>query len=495
MQRPPPPRDETRGASHEVEEQVEELGDPEASPSNPAAALAVGAAPKPAGPFSRTGTSAEIWTLAWPVMLSMTLASAIGLADIAMVGRLGAIAQAAVGYAAQLFFVAQSALFALSFACVALMARAIGAGQPAEARRALAASTVVAVGVALALLVAIAGAPEVLMGWLSAEPAVVVEAVPYLRLVMLSTVLMAICLTIESALRADKDTRTPMRIAAVITVVKVTLNGVFIFGWLGGPALGVVGAGWATLVSQVVALGLFLMIPLRRERNEPTALRAADFRGLRPLVRPLIRIALPGIAERLVMNVAMVTYFAFIGTYGTAAAAAYTIGIRILSFTWIPGTGYSQAVATLVGQSLGAGDPVGAERAGWRAARLALGTALVMGLLGVVTREPLANLFTVDPETAAHLLPFMLCLSVAQPAMQLHFTLGGAFRGAGDTLTPLYAALLGNWVFRVPLAFLAARWFDLPILYLWMVLILDHVARAIWLSLGFRSGRWRRDLT
>src|SRR5262245_62224106 len=150
MQRRPPLDD--AAAAREVEGHVEELGDPEASPANAAGTLAVGATPEVELSAPAAGSTQEIWRLAWPVMLSMTLASVVGIADIAMVGRIGATAQAAVGYAAQLFFLAQSALFALSFACVALMARAIGGRRPADARRALAASLVVSVGASLVLL-------------------------------------------------------------------------------------------------------------------------------------------------------------------------------------------------------------------------------------------------------------------------------------------------------------------------------------------------------
>jgi hypothetical protein len=124
----PRPPLEDADAAREVEDDLEELGDADASPATPAGTLAVAAGSR-AKRGVVAGSSEEIWRLAWPVMLSLTLASIVGIADIAMVGRLGASAQAAVGYAAQLFFVAQSALFALSFACVALMARAIGAGR------------------------------------------------------------------------------------------------------------------------------------------------------------------------------------------------------------------------------------------------------------------------------------------------------------------------------------------------------------------------------
>jgi putative MATE family efflux protein len=488
-----PPLDDAE-AAREVEGHVEELGDPEASPANPAGTLALGAAPEAGLAEAGADSTGEIWRLAWPVMLSMTLASVVGIADIAMVGRIGATAQAAVGYAAQLFFLAQSALFALSFACVALMARAIGGGRAAEARRALAASLVVSVGASLVLLLGIAAYPAPLLRRLSASPEVIALCVPYLRLLMSSTVLLSVCLTLESAFRADRDTKTPMRITLVVTTVKLALNVLLIFGApaVGVPTLGVAGAGWATLLAQCVALALFVTVTRRKPADAPTTLRLADFQGLTPYFRPLIRIALPGVGERIVMNLAMVIYFAFIGTYGTVAAAAYTIGIRILSFSWIPGTGYSQAVATLVGQALGAGDVARAERSGWRAARLALATAVVMGAVGALLREPLAALFTVDKETVAALGPFMLCLSLAQPAMQLHFTLAGAFRGAGDTVTPLYAAFVGNWLFRVPLAFLAANVWHLDLIWIWLTLILDHIARAIWLVWSFVRGTWRK---
>ena len=94
-------------------------------------------------------------------------------------------------------------------------------------------------------------------------------------------------------------------------------------------------------------------------------------------------------------------------------------------------------------------------------------------------------------ETIATLGPFMLCLAIAQPFLQLHFTLGGAHRGAGDTWTPLVAAFVGNWLFRVPFAFFASEIAELGLVAVWAVLILDHVARAAWLLVSFRRGRWQ----
>jgi Na+-driven multidrug efflux pump len=88
----------------------------------------------------------------------------------------------------------------------------------------------------------------------------------------------------------------------------------------------------------------------------------------------------------------------------------------------------------------------------------------------------------------------MLILALSQPLLGLHFTLAGALRGAGDTVTPLLAAALGNWGFRVPLAALGAAAFHLDLVWVWGALFFDHLARAIWLGVAFQRGRWRKKV-
>jgi putative MATE family efflux protein len=486
----PAPVDDEPGAARTAVE-VEEITDPEVSPSLPSATLAQGAVPASveAAPVTH-GSYREIWELSWPVMLSQVLVTLVSLIDIAMVGRLGSNAVAAVGYAAQLFFLAQSALFAVGFACVALMARGIGAGEPLRARRALAASLEVSVATALIVIAALLVAPRPLLRLLGAEEGIIDLAVPYLNLVLGSSLLLAIALTIESGMRADKDTRTPMRIAGAVAVVKTLLNFVLIFGALGFPRLELVGAGLATAISQVVGVALFLAVALRAQPRSPLALRAGDFAAARPLLREVVRIALPSVGERVAMNLAVLAYFRVLSEYGPLAVAAYTVGVRILAFSWIPGTGFATATATLVGQALGAGSVRGAARAGWRATRLALLVAVALGAACALARSPLAALFTNDAALIAELGPFLLCLAIAQPFLQTHFTLGGAHRGAGDTWTPLVATTASNWALRVPLAVLFAYGLGMDVVWVWYTVVFDHLARTLWLTWSFRRGRW-----
>lgn len=472
---------------------LEDLDDPEGAPRLPEGALAAAAARgEPIGRVPVWDTRGEIWHLAWPVMLAQVLVNAVGLVDIAMVGRLGASAVAAVGYAGQFFSLAQSVLFAVGLACVALMSRSIGAGDTARARTALAASLMAAMVTALVIAGVSLAAPRLWLGGLGARPEVIELAVPYLVLVLAASLFLSVSITLESALRADRDTRTPLWVAGVVTAVKLGGNALLIFGVWGFPRLELVGAGIATLVAQAVGLAIFALIALRARRDSPLAVRAADFAAAGTLLRDVVRIALPGIGERLAMNLALLAYFRVLAEYGTIAIAAYTVGVRLLAFSWIPGTAFGTATSTLVGQALGARDPASATRAGWRATQLAIAVALVLGGACALGRWPLARLFVDDPATVAALEPFLLCLALTQPFLQAHFALGGAHRGAGDTMTPFLAAVAGNWLLRLPLAAAFKYVQHLDLVWVWYALLSDHLTRAAWLTWSFQRGRWTR---
>lgn len=476
----------------EVESGLDEAEDPETTGGIPAASLAsrAGAGVRSA----RRRTDREIWKLAWPAILSQAMASAVALVDIAMIGRLGTQALAAAGYTTQYLFLSQSVLFAIGAACVALMGRAIGAGQPDRARASLAAALLLAVGASVLFSGLLVAFPRPLLAILDAKPGVIELAAPYFRLTIGSSALLAVALTYESAFRAAKDTRTPLWITGAVMVVKVVLNALLIFGLLGLPRLDLVGAGIATLVSQLVALWLFLAVSRRSRQARVLRLRRRDFHRARAILPEALRISFPAVAERAVLNCAVMTYFALLGQYGEAAVAAYTVGVRVLAFSWIPPSAFSVAASTLVAQALGAGEPRQAARAGWRATRFAVLVSLVLGLAYALAREPLARFFTTDSQVVLAMSPFMLILALAQPVMGAHFTLAGALRGAGDTVTPLLSAALGNWALRVPMAFVCARVLEVDLIWVWSALIFDHLSRALWVTWAFRRGRWQRRL-
>ena len=439
----------------------------------------------------------EILRLAWPVMASQILLNLTGVVDRMMIGRLAeagsaAVPLASVGYASQIFHLVHSTLFAIGLACVALMARAIGSGDPLRSRQAFAASIQVSTLVTLVYVGVLFTWSRESLALLGAETTVIDVAAPYLELTVCAALMLSFTQIFESAFRANRDMRTPMWIALIVTAAKLGLNAVLIFGLFGAPRLELYGAGLATLISQALGFALFLIVLVRQSASSPTALRFRDLFRRSPVTGEVVRIAMPGVAERIVLNMGLLSYFWVLSNwYGTIAVAVYTVGVSLLSFSWIPGTGYAQACSTIVGQALGAKRSDLALRAGERSLLLAVCTAIPLGIFCAVFRHELAALFTEDTVIIAALSPFMLALAIGQPFLQMHFTLGGAHKGAGDTVTPLVAAFIGNWGIRVPVAVVTGAVLELDVAWIWGTLVFDHIARAVWLGVSFRRGRWR----
>jgi putative MATE family efflux protein len=458
-----------------------------------------GAAPTRAGPPSSVSPGRsidrEIWAMAWPAMLSLMVVNLVDVVDVALVGRLGRQTVAAWGYATQCVNLIETLIQSVGIACVALVARAIGGRDPRRARQALAASMMVSEAVAVSGLLLSLFVPRVILGWLDATPDVIEIAVPYFRLFAGSMVLYGAAFMFESGLRAHKNTRGPMAIAFAVMTVKTILSLVLIFGAFGFPKLGLAGAGLATLAAHGVGLGLYVALSRSLARSDDPGrpaitFGASDLRGLWDVAADVARVCLPSMGERLIMSLALLTYFKLLSDYGTAAVAAYAIGVRLLSMSWVPGLGFGAAASTFVGQALGAGESARARRIGLRALRQA---SLVMGALGVAflfLRHPLADAFTRDDRIAESLTPFMMMLAIAQPFMGAHFTLAGVLRGAGDTVTPLVGAAVGNWGFRVPLAWIFAHLFGASLTWVWAALIADHFARMLINGGVFLFGRW-----
>ncbi len=446
----------------------------------------------------------DIWAMAWPAMMSLIIVNLVDIVDVALVGRLGRQTVAAWGYASQCINLVETLIQAVGIACVALVARAIGARDPVRARRALAASTLVSETVAVTSFLLALLVPRTILGWLDASPEVIEIAVPYFRLFAGAMVLYAAAFMFESNFRAHKLTRAPMVVAVAVMTVKTVLSIVLVFGALGFPRLGLVGAGVATCSAHGVGLLLYLVLA-RPARDTPEDVPAGGSRhgrltvgvtvpdGFWDVARDVTVVALPSMGERLIMSMALLTYFKLLSGYGSAAIGAYAIGVRLLSLSWVPGVAFGAAASAFVGQALGAGDSVRARDTGVRSLVLA---SLFMGALGVLflfLRHPLATAFAGDVRIAECLAPFMLMLAIAQPFMGAHFTLSGVLRGSGDTVTPLVGAAVGNWGFRVPLAALAAHLGgSLP--WVWAALIADHFSRMMINGVVFVFGGWDRRI-
>ena len=439
-------------------------------------------------PQRTTGPALGIWQLAWPAIITNLLASLVGFVDTKIVGSLGAPAVAAVTTGNRIFFILQALLMAVTAGTTALVARSWGAGDREEAERVTRASLALCAGIALLVSLPALIFPHPLASVFRLEAHTIDLAAEFIRWLAPFQIAFAVHFALGAALRAAGDTRTPLVIGALTNVVNVALVYALVFGRFGMPQLGVKGAAIASGIAFAVgALALVLLW----WRGRLVLGAGASGSWERGRVRRILDIGYPAGLEQLVWQGGFLVFLWIVSLYGTAPYAAYGIGVAILSFSFLVGFGFSIAASTLVGQNLGAHDPAGATRSGWRALRLALVAQSAFGLAIVLFAKPLARFMIDDPEVVRLTVVFIYILGSVQPLMAIEAAMGGALRGAGDTRFPLIAVFSGLIGARVTLAILFA-WRGLPVEWIFAALIADYIVKAILLTARFRSGRWQK---
>ena len=202
---------------------------------------------------------------------------------------------------------------------------------------------------------------------------------------------------------------------------------------------------------------------------------------------------MPATIEQFIMQAAMLLFIVFVASYGTAAFAAYGVGMSLFSVAAVIGLGFSIASSALVGQSLGAGDTESALASARQALKLSLVIMLVTGGLSAFFAKPIAAAMVDDPEVIALTAQFLVALAVLQPLLAADFVMTGAMRGAGDTRFPLIAGLVAVVCVRLPLGAIVA-WQQLPIIWIYGVLVVDQIVKLSLVIHRYRARRWLHTL-
>ena len=430
-----------------------------------------------------------IWELAFPSILGNLSYTIVGMAQTKFVAELGAEGLAAVGAGQRIFFAMQAILMAVSAGTTALVARAWGAGDYTEASRVTMASLVL--GAAIALMVAFLGVAFAtdFADVFGLDQETRDMAALNIRWLSAFNVVFAGMFILSAALRASGDAWTPLWMGVGVNIMNLPLMYAFILGRWGMPEMGVAGAAVAAGISFTIGTGVLFAMWMRQK------FRVKHVTGgwwRRQRLRQLLDIGYPAALEQFVFQIGFFIFLIIIGRYyGTEAFAAYNIGVNLLMVCMTVGFGFSIAGSTLVGQGLGAKDPEGAARSGWRSLLFAVLSMGSLGALIIVFAEPLASYFLGDePLTIRYTVQFIYMLGGMMPLLAVEFTIGGALRGAGDTRFPLYATILGLLVMRCGLASIAT-YMGLPVVFVYASLIGDYLLKGAMLLWRFHRGRWK----
>jgi len=444
--------------------------------------------------------------LAWPLVLGNLLQTFYNLADMFWVGRVSPEAVAAVSLMFPLSWMFVSTAMGITAATIALVSQHVGAGNRRRADRVVAQTVLLTLAVAATLAVSGWTVRRELLGLIGAEGQVFVESLAYIEVIFAALPLTFLFFAFRAALQGAGDTRTAMWLMVVSAGLNAVLDPFLILGWGPFPAMGTRGAAWATFVARAFATGTGVYVLLRGGFG--VQLHVRDLRPDAAILGKLVDVGYPATLDGWARSLAAVVMAAFVTPFGTAAIAAYGIGVRLMSISWSVAGAVGQATSTGVGQNLGARTPDRAARVTWLATAGTMGILFVAGGLCVAFPRFMMRVFVDDPQVVAEGVTFLRIVAPFWAFFGGTMAIQGAFRGAGRTKVAMALSLLSRWVFRVPIAVVLAfsatltvpgTGYELATLGIgvegiWAAFSVGAFA-AFLVAVGwFRLGRWREGV-
>jgi multidrug resistance protein, MATE family len=405
--------------------------------------------------------------VAIPVVLAELGWMAMGVIDTIMVGPLGpeAIAAAGVGTSLHMAF----AIFGMGLllGLDTLVSQAFGARQIADCHRWL------AHGVALALLLTpplmlICLGVYVAIPWLGFHPAVLPGLQGYYGVIIWSSPLLLLYAAFRRYLQGMHLVKPVMFALVSANVVNAGANWALIYGNLGLPPMGVVGAAWATIISRFYMAAVLLAAIVLYDRWKWSAVRTLAGDLHRAWFRRLLQLGFPA-ASTVALEVGVfASATALAGKLDPISAASHQIALNIAALSFMIPLGLGSAGAVRVGHAIGAGDPPRAAAAGWTAILLATAVMVVAASTFVLIPRTLIGIFTRDEAVLALGSSLLFVAAVFQLFDGLQGVTTGVLRGVADTRTPMITNLLAHWLFGLPVGYTLCFGLGIGVIGLWV---------------------------
>lgn len=450
---------------------------------------------KETNPITKKESRQKVIQIAWPVLLELLLGSLFGMVDMMMLGNikptsLSAASIASVGIANQPLFIGLSLVQSFNVGGTAIIARYYGMGQLKRLgnvfKHVILLSVIIII---IPMFILTLTQAEGIMRILGAGEDVVAIGNDYFRIVHVGFVFQALTMCGSSALRGVGETKAPMKINLFTNGLNVLGNATLIYGLFGFPALGLVGAGISTALSQVIA---FILVFAHFIRGKSKISIKEKFTFEMKTVKNLIRIGLPASLEQLALRLGIFFFVRIVASLGTVVYAAHQIALSILSLSFNPGQAFGIAASTLVGRSLGEKKPEHAEMYSKSARQMGSIISTLVAVLFFFYGRQIVGLYTNDMEIIENASVALKIIALVQPFQSSQLILSGALRGAGDTVWPLIATVIGVLLIRTQVALFLVNQMELGLAGAWLAVLTDQLIRWALVFFRFRTGKWKR---
>jgi len=290
----------------------------------------------------------------------------------------------------------------------------------------------------------------------------------------------------SAILRGLGDSKTPLYFLIIATFSNIGLDILFVvvFKW------GISGVAIATVISQT---GAFVTTILYLNKyHEVIKLKFRELVFDWDLFYKSLRIGLPAGLQHTIVALGMMALMGIVNTFGTNVIAGYSVAIRLDSLAVMPAMNFSAALATFVGQNLGANKQSRVKKG--LLFTLLMSSIISLSVMAVllIWGKGLMGFFTTDTEVIRIGYEYLSIVSLFYIVFSIMFTLNGVLRGAGDTLIPMFITLLALWGIRIPAAFILSK--SMGEIGIWWAVPIGMVAGMVMTFIYYRTGRYKKKV-
>jgi len=437
----------------------------------------------------------QLFKIGIPVALQQAIFSLLNMVGYVMVGQRGDVAMAAVGVAGQVYFLLNLFLFGIVSGSAMVTAQLWGKGDILNIRKVLALCLWMSIAISGIFVILAETIPAQIVGFYSSDPQVIALGSDCLRILAGAFIFFAITFSYGLILRSVGNVKLPVSISVASVVLNILLSYGLIFGKLGLPEMGVLGAAWAAFISRVLECVTLLAVTYATRSPvaaSPRELMSFDSRFFARVMKPV----LPVILNELLWSLGITAYNAVYGHIGTEALAAINIALTVDNLAMALFMGAGNATSVAVGNLIGAGEKEKAYRYAGRSLGLGIGLAVLVGVIVLLTRDPVIALYKVSSEAADAAYRILTILGLfLWIRMTNMIVIIGILRSGGDTHYSLFLDGVIIWILGVPMAVLGGFLLHLPVYWVYLMTMSEELTKCI---LGLRryfSRKWIHDLT
>ena len=436
----------------------------------------------------------QLITIAVPIAMQSMISSSVNMADVFMIGKLGAAKLAALGLANQIMFLMALLLYGINSGSAVFMSQFWGKKDKKSLYKVLGIALIASIFIGITFFIGGQFAPEFLIKIYSPDIEVINLGASYLKIVSWSYIVTAISMVYGIQLRSVGILKLGVYTSVISLIINIFFNYVLIFGNLGFPKLGIEGAAIATLIARIIEM--IIIVSLVYKKKYPLACKIKEMVKIDiKFLKKFTITTAPVIANEMLWALGMTGYAMVYARMSTESVAVINIVDSIARILFTGFFGIASATAVMIGHKIGEKKEEEAIKYGYLLGKISVYIGIVTGILMVIIIKPLLSFYNLEAEVYDLVVKTTYVLAVLTPFKSFTATtVVGILRAGGDVKYCLVLDITALWFVGIPLVIYGGLTLGLPIYIVYGLAGSEEVIKFIFSVRRVISKKWITNL-